>query len=202
MSHAELLEALWALIPPGTQPERFAERRDWLLARVRPGEPVLDLGCGEGDFTAALAAAGAQPVGVDVVGEPLRRARERHPGLTFRHAPLEGALVLDDAAVDVVWAGEVVEHVVDVAGWLSEVRRVLPSGGRLLLTTPDHPPQLLQRLAADPEAFAEHFEPRADHVRFFNERSLREVVEDLGFEAVEIEADGRTLWLAAVRGRW
>lgn len=202
MSHAELLESVWASMPDDAVPERFAERRDWLLARVHAGERVLDLGCGTGEFTAALAAAGTHPVGADVVAEPLRRARERHPALVFRHEPLEGPLVFDDGAFDVVWAGEVVEHVVDVAGWLSEVRRVLPSGGRLLLTTPDHPPALLERLAAEPAAFAAHFEPRADHVRFFNAYSLREVVEDLGFEAVAVVADGRTLWLEATRGRW
>lgn len=202
MSHAELLEAVWASVPEDAEPERFAERRGWLLARVRAGERVLDLGCGAGEFTAALAAAAAHPVGADVVAEPLRRARARHPALTFRAVALDGALAFDDAAFDVVWAGEVIEHVVDVTGWLSEVRRVLPSGGRLLLTTPDHPPALLERLAADPAAFAAHFEPRGDHVRFFNARSLREVVEDLGFEAVDVHADGQTLWLQATRGRW
>jgi len=202
VSHDELLESVWASVPAGAEPEHFAERRDWLLARVGPGERVLDLGCGEGQFTAALAAAGAHPLGVDVVAEPLRRARERHPELHFRHEPLDGPLVFGDGTFDVVWAGEVIEHVVDVAGWLSEVRRVLPSGGRLLLTTPDHPPELLARLAADPAAFAEHFDPRSDHVRFFNARSLGEVVEDLGFEAVDLAADGRTLWLQAVRARW
>ncbi|MEZ5120413.1 MAG: class I SAM-dependent methyltransferase [Solirubrobacterales bacterium] len=202
MSHAELLEAVWAAVPEDAEPERFAQRRDWLLARVRPGERVLDLGCGAGEFSAALAAAGAHPLGADVVAEPLRRARARHPALTFRAVALDGALAFDDGAFDVVWAGELIEHVVDVAGWLSEVRRVLPSGGRLLLTTPDHPPALLTRLAADPAAFAAHFEPRGDHVRFFNARSLREVVEDLGFERVAVEADGRTLWLEGVRARW
>lgn len=202
MTHAELLEAVWAAVPAGSEPERFALRRDWLLARVRPGERVLDLGCGEGAFTAALAERGAHPVGVDVVDEPLRRARERHPGLDFRLATLDGPLALDDAAVDVVWAGEVVEHVVDPVGWLSGVRRVLPSGGRLLLSTPDHPPALLRRLAADPAAFDAHFDPRADHVRFFSARTLRALLEDLGFEAVRVDSDGETLFAEATRSRF
>ncbi len=202
MTHAELLEAIWEAVPVGAEPERFGPRRDWLLERVRPGERVLDLGCGEGRFTAALHAHGAHPVGVEVVGEPLRRARDRHPGLEFRLGALEEHLVLDDAAVDVVWAGEVVEHVVDPAGWLGEVRRVLPSGGRLLLTTPDHPPELLHRLADDPAAFDAHFDPRADHLRFFSARTLRTLVEDLGFEAVEVRGDGETLFLEAVRARF
>jgi len=202
VSHAELLEAIWEAVPEGAEPERFAVRRDWLLRRVRPGERVLDLGCGEGAFTAALRDHGAHPVGVDVVDEPLRRARARHPGLAFQATPLEGPLVFDDGAFDVVWAGEVVEHVVDVAGWLSEVRRVLPSGGRLLLTTPDHPPQLLRRLAEDPDAFAAHFDPLADHLRFFTRGSLAGLLDDFGFAPVDVGSDGETLFAEAVRARF
>lgn len=202
MSHAELLEAIWDAVEPGTEPERFAVRRDWLLGRVRPGQRVLDLGCGEGAFTAALAAAGARPVGVDVVEEPLRRARAAHPDLPFLLAPLDGPLPLDDGAFDVVWAGEVIEHVADVAGWLSEVRRMLPSGGRLLLTTPDHPPELLRRLADDPASFEAHFDPRGDHLRFFTARTLGALVEDLGFEPPAIASAAGTLFLEAVRARF
>src|SRR4051794_7579029 len=114
MSHTEILEAIWDSVPVGAEPERFAVRRSWLLERVARGDRVLDVGCGEGHFTAALHEHGAHPIGVDVVAEPLRRARDRHPALDFRLGTLEGPLVLDDGAVDVVWAGEVIEHVVDV----------------------------------------------------------------------------------------
>ncbi len=202
MSHAELLEAVWEAVAPDAEPERFALRRDWLLARVQPGERVLDLGCGAGEFTAALAAHGAHPLGIDVVAEPLRRARARHPRLDFAQGAPDGPLALDDGAFDVVWAGELVEHVVDVVGWLSDVRRVLPSGGRLLLTTPDHPPALLHALADDPVAFAAHFSPRADHLRFFNAASLHALLDDLGFEAIEVAGDGQTLFAQAVRARF
>jgi 2-polyprenyl-3-methyl-5-hydroxy-6-metoxy-1,4-benzoquinol methylase len=202
MTHAELLEAVWAAVPAGTEPERFALRRDWLLARVQPGERVLDLGCGEGAFSAALAEHGAHPVGLDVVDEPLRRAAAQHPAPSWRRGALDGPLVFDDGAFDVVWAGEVLEHVVDVQGLLSEIRRVLPSGGRLLATTPDHPPELLARLAADPAALDAHFDPRADHLRFFTERTLGGLVSDLGFEVRELRSDGETLFLAAVRERF
>jgi len=202
VTHVELLEAVWEAVPEDAEPERFPVRRDWLLARVRPGERVLDLGCGAGEFTAALHAHGAHPLGLDVVAEPLRRARARHPELTFRQGAPDGPLVLDDTAFDVVWAGEVVEHVVDVVGWLSEVRRVLPSGGRLLLTTPDHPPALLRALADDPAAFAAHFNPRADHVRFFNAAMLEELLDDLGFEAIDVSSDQQTLFAEATRAKF
>jgi hypothetical protein len=76
---------------------------------------------------------------------------------------------------------------------------VLGPRGRLLATTPDHPPALLHALADDPAAFAEHFSPRTDHLRFFNERSLRALLEDLGFQDVDVRGDGETLFAQA---RW
>ena len=50
-------------------------------------------------------------------------------GWTAR-VPATGRGSLEDVSFDAVWAGEVIEHVVDTAAWLSEVRRVLRSGGR------------------------------------------------------------------------
>ena len=49
-------EAVWRAVPEGAEPERFAERRAFLLDRVAPGARVLDLGCGDGAFAAALLA--------------------------------------------------------------------------------------------------------------------------------------------------
>ncbi|MEY2517600.1 MAG: hypothetical protein QOJ89_4958, partial [bacterium] len=132
----DLHDAVWENVPADAQPERFALRRAFLLAHVAPGEAVLDLGCGAGEFTAALLHAGAEPVGVDVAAEALRRARERVPGADLRLWRAGEPLPLDDASADAVWAGEVIEHVADVAPWLLEVRRVLRPRGTLLVTTP------------------------------------------------------------------
>jgi SAM-dependent methyltransferase len=90
----------------------------------------------------------------------------------------------------VVWAGEVLEHVADVVGLLAEVRRVLRWGGTLVATTPYHGRLSVAVLALRPGALEEHFDPRADHLRFFTARSLRGVVEDAGFAEVELSAVG------------
>ena len=199
MTHADLLDAVWAAVPEGAEPERFAERRDWLLARVAPGEAVLDHGCGEGAFAAALAAHGAMPVGVDAAPRALRRARHRHPDVEWRLRELDRPLPLDDGSVDVAWLGETLEHLVDPVGELIDVRRVLRAEGRLLLTTPDHPPALVHRLADDAKAFDEHFSQRTDHLRFFNTASLHALLVDLGFQDIEVDSDGETLFASA---RW
>jgi 2-polyprenyl-6-hydroxyphenyl methylase/3-demethylubiquinone-9 3-methyltransferase len=201
-------EALWQTLPEGLQPSDFDLRRRFLLANVGAGERVLDVGCAEGRFAAELAHAGADVVGVDVAEEPLRRARARYPELDLRLVDEDGPWGLEDASFDVVWAGEVIEHVADTAAWLSQVRCVLRSGGRVLLSTPDHGPLLRLRLACSPRAFAAHFDPRGEHVRFYVRGSLVALLEDFGFEDVQVRAAGglpgarRLLLARAIRSRF
>ena len=47
------------------------------------GERVLDLGCGTGQLSAQIAAAGAEVVGIDLSAEMIEAAREQFPGLSF-----------------------------------------------------------------------------------------------------------------------
>jgi SAM-dependent methyltransferase len=189
----EFYEDVWSELPGDLPPYAFARRRAFLLAAVRPGERVLDVGCGEGAFCAELEAAGTHPVGVDIAERAVARARRRHPDLRFELVPPHGPLPLDDSEFDVVWASEVIEHVADTARWLSELRRVLRSGGRLLLTTPYH-----GRLKAGVLAlarFESEFDPLGQHLRFYTRRSLRQLLEGFGFEDVGITAaGGLPLW--------
>jgi len=198
-AESALHDAVWAAVPHGARPERFALRRDFLLEHVRAGERVLDVGCGAGEFGAALLDAGAQPIAVDVAREALRRASEGVPGLDARLWQPGEPLPVDDNAVDVVWAGEVIEHVIDVAPWLSELRRVLRPRGTLLLTTPHHGPGTLLRLALSPRRFAEHFEPRSDHVRFYARHTLGALLDDLGFDVRELRTKRSTILARATR---
>jgi 2-polyprenyl-3-methyl-5-hydroxy-6-metoxy-1,4-benzoquinol methylase len=107
-----------------------------------------------------------------------------------------------------VWAGEVIEHVADTAAWLSEVRRVLRSGGSLLVSTPAHPRLTLMRLVLSKRAFAGHFDPRGEHLRFYSRETLTRLIGDFGFERIEVRSAGgppgaRRLLLAhAIRSRF
>jgi 2-polyprenyl-3-methyl-5-hydroxy-6-metoxy-1,4-benzoquinol methylase len=178
-------EAVWRAVPEGARPERFAARRAFLLERVAAGERVLDLGCGDGAFAAELLGAGCAVTMADVAEEALRRARARAPQAEAVKLTEGAPLPFAEDAFNVVWAGEVLEHVADVVGLLAEVRRVLRWGGRLLVTTPWH-----GRLVVATDA---HFDPRSDHLRFFSARTLRAVLADAGFRDVEIRRAGRGL---------
>jgi SAM-dependent methyltransferase len=178
-------EDLWERLPAELEPPDWELRRGFLLAELRLGDRVLDLGSGAGDFTAEIATVAPQVVGVEVAEAAVARATARHPELDFRLAPIGGPLPLEDSAFDLVWASEVIEHVADTARWLSEVRRVLAPGGRLLVTTPSH--GRLRVAVAGIERFSE---PLGDHLHLYSSRSLRRTLEELGFARVSVRAAG------------
>ena len=196
-------ERIWEAVPEDLAPPPAYElRRDFALAHVRAAESVgdrpprvLDIGCGDARLTHELADAGASVIGCDVAEEPLRRGRARHPELDLRLVPVDGPWPFEDSAFDLVWAGEVVEHVTDTLGFFSEVRRVLRSAGTLALSTPAHSRLSLLALVLSPSRHAldAHFDPRGEHVRFYTRSSLRALLCDLGFENVHVNARGLPL---------
>ncbi len=176
-------EDLWQRLPADLEPPGFALRSRFVLGDVRPGDRALDVGCGTGEFTEALAGAGTRPIGVDVAEAALERARARHPGLDFRLVPFDGPLPFEDNSFEVVWAGEVIEHVADTARWLSEVRRVLVPRGRLLISTPSH-----GRLVVALHGMETFSEPLGDHLHLYTRRSLERLLHEFGFAEVHVRA--------------
>jgi len=123
---------------------RFAVR----AAAVKPTDVVLDVACGTGDLTRALAKGGAARVtGLDFTREMLdiadrkRVAAARGP-LHDRINYLEGdaqALPFPDASFDILSIAFGIRNVQDPAIALAEFRRVLKPGGRLIVLEFDRP---------------------------------------------------------------
>ena len=181
-------ESFWEDAPGDPEPWAWERRRALLLGEARRGERVLDLGCGAGRFVAALRDAGADAVGVELAEAALSRARVNAPGADLRLVEPDGSLPLEHGSVDLVWCSEVLEHVPDTAHVLLEVRRVLRTGGRLLVTVPYH--GRVKNVLIALLRFDAHVDPLGQHVRFYTPGSLRTTLERSGFAAVQIEPWG------------
>lgn len=95
---------------------------------VRASDVVLDFGCGEGGILANLPA--AQRLGVEVT--PTAREVAERRGLTMYRSADD----IDEDSVDVVISNHALEHTLSPYAELVSLRRVLRSGGRLLLWLP------------------------------------------------------------------
>ncbi len=181
-------ESVWADAPADPEPWAWERRRALLLSEARRGERVLDLGCGAGRFVAALRAAGVDAVGVELAEAALERARRNVPGADLRLLEDDGSIPLEHGSVDLVWCSEVLEHVADGAHLLQEARRVLRTGGRVLVTVPYH--GRAKNLAIALARFEAHFDPQGQHLRFFTRRSLASSLRAAGFAEPAVRAVG------------
>jgi SAM-dependent methyltransferase len=108
----------------------------FIARHVRPGDRMLEAGCGLGQYVVHFARRGIDVVGVDFSEAAVERHRRAFPGSDVRVADLR-RLPFDDSSFDVYVSLGVVEHYEHGAGpILDEARRVLHGGGRLLLSTP------------------------------------------------------------------
>jgi len=176
-------DELWELVPadPGPPPAHLVE----FVRALGPVTRALDLGCGDGRLTAELDA--AELTAADVSAVALGRARPRLPSARLVELEPDAPLPFADGSFDLVLMAETAEHVRDLQLLLSEVRRVLAPGGELVLTTP----------ASAPLARPGH--PLSPHLRRFTRRSLRALLDDLGFDVGSLRRQSRTLLARASR---
>lgn len=111
-----IAEARAALVPPAT----------------RDSAVLVDLGCGAGLMAPHLSGKGYRHVGVDVTRSALGQAAQ-HGVLAVRGDV--AAVPLADGCADVVAAGEILEHVPDLAATVGEACRLLRPGGLLVIDT-------------------------------------------------------------------
>ncbi|MDJ0853164.1 MAG: class I SAM-dependent methyltransferase [Myxococcota bacterium] len=142
--------------------------------RVRPGERVLDAGCGEGRHCFGVLERGARVVGLDLdkgsLVLPSRRLRRRAAELGSLGEMIQGntfTLPFRDATFDKVICSEVMEHVHDYRAAAHELARVTKPGGMVAVTIPTATSEQLYLRAGD-----DYFESLGGHIRIFRPRQL------------------------------
>ena len=141
--HVRQNRKTWDFMAAGYQAkhgERLTERaRAWGVWRIPEteiralgevaGRNVLELGCGAAQWSIALAADGARPVGIDLSGEQLRHAREATATIPLVHGSAE-ELPFRDGSFDLVLSDHGAMGFANPERTVPEVARVLRPRGR------------------------------------------------------------------------
>ena len=142
-------------------------------AACGPGHRVLDVGCGNGALVTATMAKGSVAAGLDASRAVVLAAS----AITAKHAFLQASathLPFKDHSLDRLVTQHLIEHLHDPSSAVKEWHRVLRSGGRLVVLTPN-------ARYPDPQIFDD-----PTHVRIFEPTSLREVLTAGGFHVISV----------------
>lgn len=118
------------------------ERIHWICSNIK-GQRVLDVGCSQGIVPVLLAREGIQVVGIDISSRAIKEAKQLLAGepshiqnqVEFINADF---LLYDFSELDIqtVIISEVLEHLIQPQRFIDSAAKLLPNGGRLIVTVP------------------------------------------------------------------
>lgn len=177
--------------PEGSALRRYARFQRWdrrhlatvrRLLDLRPGDRILEVGCGRGYLASELEKLGCRAVGIDANPEAVASA----VASDVRLMRVE-AMDFPDAKFDAVVAVHVIEHFPQVEAALVEMTRVLAYGGRMLLIYPAEP---IRGLFAMPDAtviYGNPFRARELHRHRLTPKKVRRLTAPLGLDHLHSE---------------
>ncbi|MBT8139450.1 MAG: class I SAM-dependent methyltransferase [Gammaproteobacteria bacterium] len=156
--------------------------------RLRSGDQVLDLGCGEGRHSIGIALEAINQgninvVGVDLSVDDLLSAKNRSEAfedatLSCNWACADGLkLPFADNTFQKIICSEVLEHIPDYKGMLNEIERVLKPNGLLAVSVPRRWPEKICWWLSEA-----YHKVEGGHIRIFRARELREEISAFGFQ--------------------
>ena len=149
------------------------------------GKAVLDIGCGGGILSEALAAAGGRVTGIDLAERSIEIARmhldESNLEVDYQLASAESFAAGHEAGFDVVCCLEMLEHVPDPASVIAAAAHALKPGGKLILSTINRNPKSFA-LAIVGAEYVLGMLPRGTHEyrKFIKPSELAAVLRDNG----------------------
>lgn len=174
--------------------------------RLRPGDSIIDIGCGNGALAGRLAGAGFRVVGIDLSESGIAIARASHPAARFEVLSAEQDVLdrLGCGPFAMAISTEVIEHLYSPRQFMQGAFAALKPGGTFLCTTPYH--GYLKNLAISVVGrWDSHADPLWDggHIKLFSRRTLTRLFEETGFTDLRFTGIGRMplLWMTmAVSG--
>ena len=172
-------------------------RLGYVAARVPlRGARVLDVGCGGGLLSEAMAREGASVLGLDLSDElidiaKLHRLESRQAGakldLEYRVQSVEALADAEPASFDAITCMEMLEHVPEPGSILEACARLLKPGGTLVLSTINRTPAAFALAIVGAEYVARLLEPGThDYRSFIKPSELTRVLRAVGMEIEDI----------------
>ncbi len=195
--------AMVAEAPLMTRPQYADNERPPLLAAVpADARRVLDIGCNQGAFGAALKRRGPVEVwGVepDAAACAIARTRLDHVVNDLFHA----GNPLPDAHFDLVTFNDSLEHMPDPAAALAACRRLLAPGGRVHCCVPNvrHIENVEHLLFDEDWAYGDSGVRDRTHLRFFTQKSIVRLFQQAGYDVVSAQGINESWWFADKRWR-
>ena len=154
------------------------------IERHRSPGRLLDLGCWVGFFPAEAEKRGWSAVGVEPSHFASTYAREKL-GLEVLSTGIFEA-DLPEGSFDVVFLGDVIEHLSDPAQAVSRIRSLLAPGGLLVMALPDAGSRLARSMGR------RWWSVIPTHVHYFTRRSMQRLLSDAGFQTLDIRTQPKT----------
>ncbi len=156
------------------------------------GRRVLDVGCGGGILSEAMARLGAAVTGIDLSEKPLKVAQlhliESGLSVQYENASAESWSEKHPGAFDVVTCMELLEHVPDPASTVAACARLTKPGGRIFFSTINRNPKSYLFAVVGAEYLLKML-PKGthDYARFIKPSELSRWCRDAGLQPVELK---------------
>jgi len=153
--------------------------------------PVVDIGCGGGVLTEAMAATGAEVTGVDMAGKALSVARlhalETGVAVNYREGTAEEIAAAEPNHYRTVTCLEMLEHVTSYASTVGACAQMAQPGGDIFFSTINRNPKAYALLVLGAE-YIMNILPRGthDYRKFIKPSELCRAVRDAGLEVMDI----------------
>lgn len=176
-------------------------RKAFAMTAAEPGRgALLDVAAGSGIAAGEFLAQGWDVHALDISAALIDSVRAAGVGDARVHDLAGGPLPFEDATFRAVFAGEIIEHLVDTGAFVAELRRVLEPGGIVVITTPNlasfenrlrlafgrYPRWVEWELPEEGLALPYHDQ---GHVRAFTVRTLRRQLDQHGLKTEQVRGN-------------
>ncbi len=166
----EYLAKLWL-----KKTDFWHSNKDKVLLKLISGNEILDIGCGAGTISAALARLGKNVTAIDNYKPYLDLAKQKNAGLKIKYVCGDCTKYKFNKKFDAIVLSGVLEHVKGDKLMLEKIHGLLRTGGRLVLLTSAY------------SNLYSNFDKSVGHYRRYDEAELRSLLESCGFKIAKLK---------------